>query len=362
MRTRFFRLLDTSVFPVRLWAKTSVFIIALVSSVARADSSDDVVRAEALFAEGRRLMATRDYVAACPKFADSQNLNPAPGTALNLAACYERVGKLASAWAAYKTAQAMANNAGQRERAAAAKRKATTLESRVSRLTITVSTNSHAPGLEIRCDQELVHEAEWGVAVPRDGGGHDVQATAPGKETWTTHVELKESEQTSDVEVPPLEDAPSAPAPPAAAQASAPAPESSAGAREAIAQAPSETKQDRPQTQRLVALAVGGLGVGGVVLGSVAGLVASSKYDSAKKSCGLDVHACDPTRQSDWSSLHDSASSWATVSTIAFVAGGAALAAGAVLFFMAPKDKTGPVVGIGPSPQGAGALVSGAFW
>src|SRR5215472_11856203 len=106
-------------------------------AVANAQKSADAARAEALFAEGRKLMSSGDYAAACPKFADSQALDPAPGTALNLAACYEKAGKLASAWAAYKTAQASAEAAGQRARADAAKKKAAALEAQLSRVTIT---------------------------------------------------------------------------------------------------------------------------------------------------------------------------------------------------------------------------------
>src|SRR5882757_7808503 len=54
------------------------------------EKGPDAVRAEALFDEGRRLMTAGDFTAACPKFASSQALDPAIGTALNLANCYEK--------------------------------------------------------------------------------------------------------------------------------------------------------------------------------------------------------------------------------------------------------------------------------
>ena len=91
----------------------------LVPEIARGEGGVDAARAEELFAEGRRLMAAKDYAAACPKFARSQALDPAPGTALNLATCYERAGKLASASVAFKIAQAFAEArrpAGARDR------------------------------------------------------------------------------------------------------------------------------------------------------------------------------------------------------------------------------------------------------
>jgi hypothetical protein len=324
----------------------------LIPTAAYGQRSADAARAEALFAEGRRLMAGRDYAAACPKFADSQALDPAPGTALNLATCYERAGKLASAWATFKTAQASAESAGQRDRAAAAKKKVANLEPRLSRLTIVVAPASRATELEVRCDQEPVRQGEWGVSVPRDGGGHDVEARAPGKKTWTSHVDLKDSGQSLEVQVPALEDAP---APVASASSASPAAGSETPPPAQGSHVLTEERGDRGRAQRVVGLGVGGLGIAGLALGAIAGFEASSSYSNAKNACGPSAPQC--SAGSPAFGQRDVAVTWATASTIGFAAGGAVLVAGAVLFFTAPKGDSGPSVGVSP----AGVSLQGTF-
>jgi hypothetical protein len=86
--------------------------------VARADDNPDAVRATALFAEGRRLMATEDYASACPKLAESQALEPAADTALDLAICYQKASQ-----AAFKVAHDLARPSedGSRARAASSR-------------------------------------------------------------------------------------------------------------------------------------------------------------------------------------------------------------------------------------------------
>jgi hypothetical protein len=309
-------------------------VLAVMASRAFADDSKnrDVVGAEALFAEGRRLMSSGNYEAACPKLADSEALDPAPGTALNLAVCYKKQGKLATAWAAFQSAQALATRAGQNDRAKAAKKEAAALEPKLSRLTFAVPETSQVPGLEISCDEHAILASAWGLPLPRDGGGHDIVASAPGRVTWRTHVELKESGERLSVEVPKLEEVPSSPSalhrsPPAThpeAQNRGP----SAGQLSATSDA--ETAQGSAwSTPRVIGLTVGAAGVATIAAGGVLAAVATSKFDTAKGEHG-DARAS------------DSATAVHMANTAGVVMGiGAGVAAiGVVVWFVSPNAQT----------------------
>jgi hypothetical protein len=327
----------------------------LVPSVARADKSADAAHAEALFEEGHRLMIAQDYANACPKLAESQRLDPAPGTVLNLAACYEREGKTASAWAAYKAAQAATQAAGQKERAAAAARKATELEAKLSRMTFTVSPDARMGGLEIRCDGEPVREPEWGTALPYDPGPHDVEVRAPGRRAWHTRAELRADRDRATIAIPVLEAEPAAVAEPASG--------GPGGVQIVRESGPSEAAPEtkgRGRTQRLAGALVGGVGVLGLGVGIFTGLRAKSTYDDATAACG-------GTRcpvGSPGLSLRDDATSWATASTVGFIAGGALLATGALLFLTAPHETAQPPqvgIALAPAAQGTGLSLAGKF-
>ena len=285
----------------------SVLAALLVPGLAHgADASPNAVRAEALFDEGRRLMAAGDYAAGCPKFADSEALDPAPGTALNLATCYEKSGKYASAWAAFRTAEALARASEQKTRAELARRRAEKLQPTLSRLTVDVPSPSQAPGIEIRCDGESLPPPEWGVAVPHDGGAFQIAVSAPGKKGWTIRVELNPTGEALEINVPPLEDEPpppSIPPPPLALRLAlkldeGPAAPSALGRIEStivVKNAFPTHLESRGAAQRTVGLLIGAAGILGVGSAGILGAVAKSKYDSAVPESGTQRGLSDST-------------------------------------------------------------------
>lgn len=287
--------------------------------------------AEALFNEGRSLMAAGRYADAIEKLKASQDLDPGLGTLLNLAECYERVGKTATAWAQYKEIASLARQSGSKEREELAEQKSKALEPKLSKLSISLHSGADASTLTITRDGTTVSSAELGVAIPVDPGKHDVSVTAPGKKKWSTTVEVGEGGQTENVEIPLLEDS-----------------ANGAGASVAVdgAASPAADKPSDGSTQRVLGIVAGGVGLVGVGVGTIFGLQASSSWKDAKKECTDFPYGC----SSKGSSLKDDASSQATLSTVGFIVGGVGLAAGAVLFFTAGSGKEESVaVGVGPS-------------
>src|SRR6185436_13105064 len=93
-----------------------------------ASAQSDSAAARALFTEGRQLMSAEKYAEACPKLEESLRLDPGMGTRFNLAHCWEKIGRSASAWAMFLDVAAAARAAGQQQRDTAAKERAAALE------------------------------------------------------------------------------------------------------------------------------------------------------------------------------------------------------------------------------------------
>jgi hypothetical protein len=111
---------------------------------------------------------------------------------------------------------------------------------------------------------------------------------------------------------------------------------------------------------RIVAIVAGGVGVVGVVVGSVFGLETISAWHAAQRDCGA-TSKC-PTNGPKIEQEEGDASKDGTISTFAFVAGGVGLALGAWLWFTTPERSRSQVSVVpiaGPS-QGE-LMVRGRF-
>ncbi|MBX3231284.1 MAG: hypothetical protein KIT84_10105 [Labilithrix sp.] len=308
--------------------------VCLVAPVTQAgDSEGGAAAAESLFQEARKAMESKRYSEACPKFLASQKLAPAIGTLLNLADCYEKNNQLASAWARFHEAIAMAQRLNRPTREQTARERADKLEPRLIKLSI----QSKATNIDVKLDGNTIDPAALGTPIPVDAGKHTLEASAKGKKTFTTTVEVSDTKnKTPSVEIPPLEDAPE---------------EKTDGPK--VIEPPKE--QGRGWSgQKTLGVVVASAGVIGLGVGGFFGLRTSSQWKEAQTHCN--GNECDQTGVN----LAAQAKSSGNIATIASIAGGALLIGGAVLFFTASDGGSsakshGPVrVGIGP-----GSLVLG---
>ena len=281
--------------------------------------------AVALFDDAQELVAEGSYAAACSKFSESNRLDPQLGALVHLADCYEKAGRLASAWASWRDAVESAQKLGD-PREKLARDRAAALGPKLSKLVIEVPARSGVPGIEIKRDGTLVSRSIFGTAIPVDAGEHMIEASAPGKKKLLAKVSVGEGAVVERHAVGELEDDPSAAGDGAGGAPAAPG--RPAGA---------DTGSNAGATQRTLGWIAGGLGVVGLGAGLAFEFQRSAK-DSERRDICPSGKGCDPDDQTRVNALNDDVSKAATLETASFVAGGALLAGGVVLLLTAPSD------------------------
>jgi len=322
---------------------SAAFAWLLLATPARAGNNG---AAEELFRQGQTLMQAGKYAEACPKLAESQRLDPGTGTLLNLAACHEKEGKLASAWAEYNDAAALAQRDGRDDRVQYCKEHLAAIEPKLARLTINVAAGAEVPGFEVKLDEVVVGGPSLGIALPVDPGPHQISASAPGRRPWQASLTIRVGPSQEAVTIQALAEASDASEP---ANGPAPAPPPPPRA---------EGGSSSGNTQRVIAYGLGGLGIVAVGVGTAFGLTAISKNNESNDK-GCFGNQC----TAPGASLRNDARSAGTISTVAFALGGAALAGGVALFFTAPsakhENRASARVVLGP---GGGAVAIGSAW
>lgn len=166
-------------------ASSAILILVLLTeSLALADDTSKSGLAETLFQAAKKLMAEGKYAEACPKLAESQKLDPGGGTLLLLAQCHEEEGKLASAWAEYRDALAVAIKDGRADRANRCKERLAVVEPKLSHVTVKVAPAADVKGLTVSLDGVDLPRAAWSTPLPIDPGAHVVRAAAPERASF----------------------------------------------------------------------------------------------------------------------------------------------------------------------------------
>lgn len=341
--------LDERVRAVALLAAASLL---LQIPVAAAQSAE----AEVLFREGRKLIKIGKLAAGCDKLAASEKLESSIGTLLNLGDCREKLGELASSWAAFRKAEAMAKRAGDDDkRQLEAKKRAAALEPKLSNLTIQVS--APVPGLVVKRAGLALEAGAWNTAVPVDPGSYGILVEAPGYKPWRTEVTVLHKARRVVI-VPVLERTPAAVA---AAPVPAPLPAEAEPMPVIISRPPPPlmvTRSSEPSSftaERKLGVALGVLGAGAIGTGIYFGMRANELQREADVRCPLVMCG-----DAEGLRLNNRAQQAATRANIFYVAGGIAVASAVVLFIVGgPEERT--VVTPTAGGDQVGVSVAGSF-
>jgi tetratricopeptide (TPR) repeat protein len=276
-----------------------VFAALVVANVARAEARDPAA-ADALFRDARAAMQRGDYPTACAKLEESQRLDPAPGTLLNLAECEEKRGRLATAWEDYQGAlDTLGSND---ERVALATQRAAALFPRLPKLVVRVAPGAPAAA-RVKRDGVELGAASLGTELPVNPGRHEIVVVAPGRRARSYGVDATEGRAASiTVDVGEPDPAAAVPAEPGA------------GGR----------PRGNP-TLGYVALGVGGAAL---LAGGVTGVLALGRARVADEHCDA-AHTCDPTGLD----ANRDGKTFSTLSTVLFATSALLVAGGLVWIF-----------------------------
>jgi len=375
-------------------------VMSVVAARAHAQFGDSSAIAEQLFNQARDLAKANQWPEACSKFEASLRYDPVLGTRLNLATCYEHIGKLASAWGLYRESIDLAKKAGDVKRRNYAQTQVAALEPRLPKLIISAPAKPPA-GFVVRRDGTSIDAGALGVALYVDPGAHEITASAPGFEAFTQTVTLGEAKaevlaipNMKAVPMPgpsrlPVEDdiastKPLAGPPPTRKGAATtepvvtlsthkpttttePTPRSSLTRKPTTTTEPmverslarktivptqpvatpwtphktittTETVATPSSTRKYVAIGVGAAGMAAAGVGFLFGAKANSKYSDTKALCGASL-VCDPADYGKGKQLMYDAHKNATISTVLVAAGGAAIVGSAIMFLTAPHAR-----------------------
>jgi hypothetical protein len=305
--------------------RTSVAIVLCVLLGASAPAyaqRKDAATAEALFRQGRQAMESKNYNEACPRFAESQKLDPAAGTLMNLATCEEKLTKLASAWQHWKEA-VDALPAGD-DRIPFARSRVDDLEKRLPKLQVILAASTEK-GAKVFRDEIELGSASQGVMLPVDPGQHAIvvrlQGHLPG---WATVTVAEGESKQIEVHV---------------------------GAVERVVEPPVQVAPK--STSRTLGWVLGGVGLAGVGTGVVTGLMIASKQRTVDSDCSADK-TCASQRGLDAAS---SGKTLLIANTAAWIVGGLGLGLGAY-FVISGSRSSRTTTALAPTVGADGAALS----
>lgn len=296
--------------------------------IAPAAFAGDAATADALFTQGRAAFDAGDYATACAKFKESNRLDPAAGTVINLATCEEKRGKLATAWTLFRDAlgQLQPND----DRYPVVEKSIADLAKRVPHLTLKLAEGAPAD-TTVKIGDSEYGAASFGAPLPFDPGKLEIVVSAPGHAPDRMKVTLKEGED-RELEV---------------------SPEDAGGSGAAHASKTGDATHDHGAGAtsgggHTLAYVLGGIGIGGLVFGGVTGLMARGRHSTVESHCDATSRICDQ----EGADAADSGRTLNTLTMVGLVIGAAGI--GASAYFLLSSDSGGTTaVRAGAGPQAA---------
>jgi tetratricopeptide (TPR) repeat protein len=289
-----------------------VVVVALLALPSAAFA--DKARADKLFEEGRGYLQRKEYQLACTAFEQSHQADPAIGTQLNIALCYEEWGKLASAYKAYAEAERLAK-AKKDNRAKHARKKIDELDPKLGRLRVSIPASADPYSIFLFDGKEMSRE-DLVEEQLLDAGTHTIEARVAGAPPKVTTIELKGGERKSiEIELPVV-----------------------AKSKDETDKRPGETmtiEGPRNKGKLYGGLALGGAGLITIGVASYVALIARSDYNDAIAQCPGNI--C--TQRGAYDATQD-ARSKANVMTIV---GGAGVALVGVGLYLILTSKGEPI-------------------
>lgn len=288
----------------------------LVPFTASAQAPDPILsQAQALFDQASADLDSGNYPSACLKLEKVVRLLPdAIGAKETLGECFEKQGRLASAWSLYEAAAALSAKQSQTDRAAKNKGHAEGLKARVAFLTISVPAKARAAaGLTLSQDGERLEQSRWDTPWPVDKGAHEIAANASGYEPFKATVKVDADGDRVELTIDLIleKPAPIIPAPPP------PLPR---------------------RWQSAVGVAAVAAGAAGLGIGFALGYNAMVLNDKSNADGHCDVNQCDIYGYQKRSLARD----FGDVATAAVIAGSVLEALGVAVIWTAPRSPAKP--------------------
>lgn len=308
-------------FPGRRAALACALALSLAPAAGRAE--DRQAAGEALFEEALRSAEQGDHQAACEKFRRSYARSPATGTLFNVGACEARLGRLASALAAFEALEARLP--ADHPRMPEIRGRVAELRARAPRLVVRLAEET-PPAARLTLDGRPLPPSRLGEEIRLDPGRHAVEASA-GRASRSYEIELGPgASRVIEVSLP----------------------------RDAAA------PDEGPGAARIAGFSALGLGALGLTVGSVAGVLVLDRKATVDDLCPGEERACG---SAEGVAASDAGRTLSGVSTVGFAFGLAGLGAGAWLLLASPGPSSSPRAALRVSTGlgGASLVARGSF-